>query len=754
MVWIHGGGFFVGDGTSFYYGPDYIMRKDVVLVTLNYRLGVLGFLNFDEEMAPGNQGLKDVVMALRWVQKNILQFGGDPDNVTIFGQNAGGVMVHYLTISPLAKGLFHKAICQSGVMTVPWAFTEQDDAINNGLMLAQKLGNATFDPEDALKFLKDIDGRKLIAAKNIMFLQIGLDIFLAFTPTVDSKSSNPFLPENPLQLLRNGIEMPIMFGYNSQEGNFFINAIVVGLVNYETLKEINYDFKKAIYPRVLRQLPQLGITVPELRSLYFGNKTVSEKTIKNLSDFIGDQHIYRGIIQAIDTQMNSNVNESTYLYKFSYKSETSPVKKIFFQKPLSGTSHFEELGYLFYPHIGKTFGVLPFARDTPDYKIMEYLTQMWTNFAKTGNPTPSSANFTWSPVKNGTTYDYLNINKKPRMTILIKGNQRWDWENRLKLSKELSFAALSNRVKVNVFGGTLVGIVEESIYGSYNAFRGISYAKPPVGDLRFQDPQPPEPWSSDRDASSNGNVCLQIKTNIVIGEEDCLYLNVYTNDVTPSKKSAVMVWIHGGGFFVGDGTSFYYGPDYIMRKDVVLVTLNYRLGVLGFLNFYEEKAPGNQGLKDVVMALRWVKRNILQFGGDPDNVTIFGQNAGGVIVHYLTISPLAKGLFHKAICQSGVMTVPWAFTEQDDAINNGLMLAQKLGNATVDLEDALKFLKDVDGRKLITAEIGLDILLAFTPTVDSKSSNPFLPENPLQLLRNGIEMPIMFGYNSQEGNFS
>ncbi|XP_029162100.1 uncharacterized protein LOC114933670 [Nylanderia fulva] len=96
--------------------------------------------------------------------------------------------------------------------------------------------------------------------------------------------------------------MPIMFGYNSQEGNFFINALVVGLVNNETLKEIDYDFKKAIYPRVLRQLPQLGIT-----------------------------HIYRGIIQAIDTQMNSNVNESTYLYKFSYKSETSPVKKIFFK---------------------------------------------------------------------------------------------------------------------------------------------------------------------------------------------------------------------------------------------------------------------------------------------------------------------------------------------------------------------------------------------------------------------------------------
>ncbi|XP_029162099.1 esterase SG1-like, partial [Nylanderia fulva] len=164
------------------------------------------------------------------------------------------------------------------------------------------------------------------------------------------------------------------------------------------------------------------------------------------------------------------------------------------------------------------------------------------------------------------------------MKILIKGNQRWDWENRLKLSKELSFAASSNRVKVNVFGGTLVGIVEESIYGSYNAFRGISYAKPPVGDLRFQDPQPPEPWSATETLrlterlSSDGNEHCH-------SEEDCLYLNVYTNDVIFPKKSAVMYGYMVEAFFVGDGTSLYYVPI-IHAEGVVLVTLNYRLGVL------------------------------------------------------------------------------------------------------------------------------------------------------------------------------
>ncbi|XP_029158362.1 esterase E4-like [Nylanderia fulva] len=434
MVWIHGGGFFVGDGTLLIDGPEYIIRKDVVLVTLNYRLGVLGFLNFYTKMATGNQGLKDVVMALTWVQRNMLHFGGDPDNVTIFGQNAGAVMVHYLTISPLAKGLFHKAICQSGAATVPWAFTERDEAINNGIMLAQKLGNATSDSEIALQFLKNIDGRKLTEIK----VDLLLDGIYKFTPTVDSESSNPFLPENPLQLLRNGITVPIIFGYNSQEGNYFINSLSFR-VNEETLKEINSDFEKAIYPRILRQLPQLGITVPELRSLYFGNGTVSKETIMDLSDFIGDQYIYRGIMQAIDTQMNSNVvNQSTYLYRFSYESETSLLKNLFIAYSLPGTSHFEELGYLFYPHvIGLRHYVRPFAHGTPDYKIMEYLTQMWTDFAKTGNPT-SSANFTWTPIKNGTKYDYLEIDNEPHMEILIKEYQRSNWEIRVQLLKEFS----------------------------------------------------------------------------------------------------------------------------------------------------------------------------------------------------------------------------------------------------------------------------------------------------------------------------
>ncbi|XP_029673790.1 cholinesterase 1-like isoform X2 [Formica exsecta] len=330
MVWIHGGGFFMGSGDASFYGPDHIVRKDVVLVTLNYRLGVLGFLNLYHKKAAGNQGLKDVIMALQWIQKNISQFGGDPNNITIFGESAGGAIVHYLTISPLAKGLFHKAICQSGVVNNPWAFTGRDTSINNGLQLAEKLGKATSDTEVAYKFLKKIDARKLREAEIELFLAeaVRLNLSIAFTPTMDSESSNPLLPVESSELLRNGIKMPLIFGYTSCEGNFFLRGKFFGDISKETLKKVDSDFKKIIHPRILCQLPQIPITISDLRSLYFGDKKISEETLMNHSDFLGDQCLYSGIMEAVDTQMNSGTNEPIYLYKFSYESKTSPMKNI------------------------------------------------------------------------------------------------------------------------------------------------------------------------------------------------------------------------------------------------------------------------------------------------------------------------------------------------------------------------------------------------------------------------------------------
>ncbi|KYN20422.1 Esterase E4, partial [Trachymyrmex cornetzi] len=752
MVWIHGGGFAWGSGNAAWYGPDYIVRKDVVLVTLNYRLGALGFLNLYDKVVTGNQGLKDVVKALKWIQKNISQFGGDPNNVTIFGESAGGAIVHYLNLSPLGKGLFHKAISQSGVASNPWSLTEwTNKAMSRGFQLAEKLGKVTSDPKVAYEFLKTIDAKKLtkVGQKFLATPVERLQHVLLFTPTLDYESTNPFFPEHPNKLIQRGVKVPWLLGNNSCEGSFLICSTLFGQISKKALKEVDSDFTKTIMPRALSAMSKIPITVEELRFLYFGNKAVSEETLMNYADFLSDVVFNRGIMEAVDIQMSSDSYTPTYLYKLSYESKTYLGKEII-KVTLPGVTHAEDLFFLFYPHMMKEFNLSPPISNSDDYKIIDCLTQMWTNFAKTGDPTPVITNVTptkWTPLKRGDMCDYLNIDLVPRMESIH------------------SVSIMDNRIEIHVQEGKLIGVVEKGVYNDYyTAFRGIPYAKPPIGELRFKDPVPAEPWSGKRDASKYGNISVQINhfKHEIEGNEDCLYLNVYTTNIKPSKKHAVMVWIHGGGFYQGSGDAVMYGPDYIVRKDVVLVTLNYRLGVLGYLNLYDKVATGNQGLKDVIMALRWVQKNISEFGGNPDNVTIFGESAGGAIVHYLTLSPLAEGLFHKAISQSGVATCPWSLTErQSHSMNKGFRLAKILGKTTADPKVAYEFLKTIDAKKLIETEQesllteteNLQYSLTCSPTLDHKSSNPVFPEDVKTFKRRGVKVPFLLGFTSCEGSF-
>lgn len=185
----------------------------------------------------------------------------------------------------------------------------------------------------------------------------------------------------------------------------------------------------------------------------------------------------------------------------------------------------------------------------------------------------------------------------------------------------------------------------------YQEFKGIPYAEPPIGKLRFKAPVKHKGWKLIRNAREHGPNCEV--------SEDCLYLNVYTMSL--KCKRSVMVYIHGGSFNSGSGDSTLFGPSYFMKENVVIVTLNYRLGAFGFLSTGDEVIQGNNGLKDQLMALKWVKQNIEAFGGDVNSITIFGESAGSASVEYLILSPLAKGLFHRAISESGSSLCPWAF---------------------------------------------------------------------------------------------
>ena len=223
-------------------------------------------------------------------------------------------------------------------------------------------------------------------------------------------------------------------------------------------------------------------------------------------------------------------------------------------------------------------------------------------------------------------------------------------------------------------------------------YKGIPYAAPPVAQLRWKAPQPAPNWQGTRDATVFGKRCLSAwKQDREPGpprSEDCLTINVWTGAATSKDKRPVMVWIHGGGFQFGSATSRQFEGTPLASKGVIVVTLNYRVGVLGFLahsDLDREGASGNYGLQDQLAALRWVKANIASFGGDPKNVTIFGESAGAHAIGILMVSPLAKGLFQKAIGQSGAFwdTPNGPLESFDEARARGANFAKKLNAGSI-----------------------------------------------------------------------
>ncbi|XP_063991923.1 carboxylic ester hydrolase-like [Diachasmimorpha longicaudata] len=326
---------------------------------------------------------------------------------------------------------------------------------------------------------------------------------------------------------------------------------------------------------------------------------------------------------------------------------------------------------------------------------------------------------------------------------------------------------------VTIRNGTLEGAIMQTRKGrDIAAFKNIPYALPPVGNLRFEPPQPAAAWSGVRSAREDVPVCFQGKNEVfnVDGNhkmtEDCLYLNVYSVRENFQSKDArmkhpVMVWIHGGGFYSGTSHSSLYSPKFLLDHDIVLVTLNYRIGALGFLSTADSSAYGNQGMKDQVQSLRWVQENIAAFGGDPDNVTIFGESAGAVSVHHLIMSPSTRGLFHRAISQSGTSLSPWAMNTQKTAKERAYKLATEFDCADNDTMKLVHCLRKQDAEKIIN--VSQKWLIAesliqphFRPVVEPHNTGAFLIEDPIDTLRAGraADIPWLNGVNSNEGSLA
>jgi len=295
--------------------------------------------------------------------------------------------------------------------------------------------------------------------------------------------------------------------------------------------------------------------------------------------------------------------------------------------------------------------------------------------------------------------------------------------------------------------------------GEVKAFLGLPYAAPPTGELRWKAPEPPAKWKGTRDATKFGAHCAQgrVFDDMVFQDsgpsEDCLFLNVYAPaDATDKSKLPVMFWIHGGGYAGGASSEPRHNGDFLPLKGVVLVTINYRLGVFGFLVTDElakegNGAAGNYGLLDMVAALEWVKGNIQNFGGDPGNVTIFGESAGSFAVSTLMASPLAQGLFAKAIGESGA-AFPGGVALGGDTVAE----RAKVDGAWMDTIGA-KSIKDL--RAMSTDQL-LDAVkkktpAGFPPVVDGRLLTEPVPDT--YAAGKQAHVPLLAGWNADEGSF-
>ncbi|KAG8560272.1 hypothetical protein GDO81_014873 [Engystomops pustulosus] len=316
--------------------------------------------------------------------------------------------------------------------------------------------------------------------------------------------------------------------------------------------------------------------------------------------------------------------------------------------------------------------------------------------------------------------------------------------------------------------GKVSGIKKSVISHTVTAYLGIPYGEAPTGEKRFQKPEPRAPWEGIYQATNYGNSCYQNKEEAesyidVLGtdmwniknelSEDCLNLNVWVPE-SMSEPASVMVYIYGGGFLAGSSAlDLYDGSVLAALEKVIVVSMNYRLGALGFLAFPgKAKAPGNAGLFDQRLALQWVHQNIAAFGGNPDSVTIFGISAGGASVGYHVISPGSRPYFKRAIMQSGSPTADWAIRSHESSKKLAMKLANIVDCPTEDEDAVIDCLQKVDANKLTGTQIlGMPgtTMTFFTPNVD----NDFLTDIPQSLVKHSIvNTDILIGVAKDDGS--
>lgn len=375
MVYLHGGDFGTGSGSPSFYGPQYLVSHGVVVVTVNYRLNAYGFLNLGIKEAPGNAGLKDIRLALRWIKENIMYFGGDVENITVFGQGSGGAAAIYLTLSASTKGLFHKIISQSGTMFSPHSFDA--DALQTASQVAKALGVSSSKPKELLKLYKETSVVKVEEA-----IAKQMNAKAVFLPSVETAlDDDPFLTDTPFNIISGGKAhdafnpVPAIVGLTTVEG-------LSSTLDYYTITSQIDRIKNEDYSALdQRSLNVPAEEKPEVRKLlqetYFGNGTASDEIVVGGLINLNSDFSFVGPMSLFSDLYHNGSGLPVYEYIFDYIGNRN-LGRLLTNSSLPATTNTDDLFYIF------ELERLPLPMDENDARIVTFLTMMWTNFAKYG----------------------------------------------------------------------------------------------------------------------------------------------------------------------------------------------------------------------------------------------------------------------------------------------------------------------------------------------------------------------------------
>ncbi|XP_077284833.1 juvenile hormone esterase-like [Arctopsyche grandis] len=430
IVWIHGGSFKFGTSSQLIYGPQRLIKKDVVVVHINYRLGAFGFLSTRTKHAPGNAGLKDVLLALRWVQNNIHMFGGDNYNICLYGVSTGAGMVEYLMLSPIAQGLFQKAILQSGSALSNKFFS--DDPVQSAFKLGKYLGRPTISIDELMDTLREADAFDILDAVEKMDVDGSPNMnYFNFVPSVENVIADEelLLPDTPEALLKRGSynQIPTLVGFNSDEGLLDFKHIKNVPKYLDSLNDIFEYLLPADLLKCVKDPQKKKDILERIKQFYFNGRRISSDTIRNYVDMIGDILFTYGVQKSVHIK-SKHLDAPIYYYQFAYNGAIG-LSKNYISYNITGVAHADDLPYVF------KFAIVDpiFQYDDEVKAVSKTMVTLYTNFLKYGNPTPSATEnlpVIWESI-NDKTLPYLRISN----TLEMKENPN---KERYKFWSELN----------------------------------------------------------------------------------------------------------------------------------------------------------------------------------------------------------------------------------------------------------------------------------------------------------------------------